>query len=198
MNSIISEVENRYKKPKVTDVRPGDSVRIHQKVKEGDKQRIQVFEGLVIRTRQPNRLTANFTVRRIASGVGVEKTFLSHSPLITKIEVTKRSKVRRNYLSYMRELTGKSSRLSGVEFDKDAVNAAAALAEAELEKIKAQQAQEHAEAEAKKAEAEAKLEAKAQAALAKHDEAQGKTEPTEATTKPDDQAKTDNNKPQQA
>lgn len=120
--SVINAIENKYKKPHVVDVRSGDTVRVHQKVREGNKERVQVFEGLVIRTSKAGSHTATITVRRIASGVGVEKTYLVHSPLITKIQVVKRSKVRRNYLSYMRARTGKSARLTSVDFDQEAVN----------------------------------------------------------------------------
>jgi len=114
---------------------------------------------------------SRITVRRIASGVGVEKSFLLHSPLVLKVEVTKRSKVRRNYLSYMRERTGKSARLTGVEFDRDAVNTVRdEAAEQEEEKLKEETAKA-AEADAeKKAAEDAKLEAKAEAALAKHED----------------------------
>jgi len=122
MFSTIQKVEAKFKKPKVVDVRSGDTVRVHQRITEGNKQRVQVFEGLVIRTGKLNSISANILVRRIASGVGVEKSFLLHSPLVEKIEVTKRSKVRRNYLSYMRARSGKSARMSGVDFDKEKVN----------------------------------------------------------------------------
>ncbi len=120
--SVIKEIEKGFKKQHVVDVKSGDTVRVHQKIREGGKERVQVFEGLVIRTKRKDSLTANITVRRIASGIGVEKTFMTHSPLVTKIQVVKRSKVRRNYLSYMRERTGKSARLSAVDFDQDKVN----------------------------------------------------------------------------
>ncbi len=120
--SVIKEIEKGFKKQHVVDVKSGDTVRVHQKIREGGKERVQVFEGLVIRTKRKDSLSANITVRRIASGVGVEKTFMIHSPLVTKIQVVKRSKVRRNYLSYMRERTGKSARLSAIDFDQDKVN----------------------------------------------------------------------------
>src|SRR6185295_5181563 len=107
----------------VVDVKSGDTVKVHQKIREGNKERVQIFQGLVIRTDRKASHTSRITVRRIASGVGVEKSFLLHSPLVLTIEVTKRSKVRRNYLSYMRKLTGKSARLSGLDFDRNAVNA---------------------------------------------------------------------------
>jgi large subunit ribosomal protein L19 len=166
MESVIKAVEAKHRKKAVVDVRSGDSVRVHQKIREGSKERVQIFEGLVIRTHRKNSLMSSITVRRIASGVGVEKTFLLHAPSILKVEVIKRSKVRRNYLSYMRQLTGKSARLSGIEFDRDAVNAVHdEKAEAEEERIheeqvesydpeaaKAEKAQEEAEAEAATAE----------------------------------------------
>jgi large subunit ribosomal protein L19 len=122
MPTVMEQINAKYKKHAVVDVHSGDTVRVHQKIKEGNKERIQVFEGLVIRTDRKGSHTSSITVRRLASGIGVEKTYLVHSPLVTKIEITKRSKVRRKYLSYMRNLTGKSARLSGVDFDKTAVN----------------------------------------------------------------------------
>ena len=122
MQSVVQQIEQKYKKHAVVDVKSGDTVRVSQKIKEGNKERVQTFEGLVIRTDRPNSHTSSITVRRIASGVGVEKTYLLHSPLLVKVEVVKRSKVRRNYLGYMRALRGKSARLSSVDFDKSAVN----------------------------------------------------------------------------
>ncbi len=122
MHQLIREVENNYRKKQVIDVRSGDSVRVHQKITEGSKERVQVFEGIVIRTDRKNSLTSRITVRRIASGVGVEKSFMLHSPLVVQVEVVKRSKVRRKYLTYMRSRSGKGTRLAGVEFDKDEVN----------------------------------------------------------------------------
>lgn len=122
MQSVVQKIESNYKKHQVVDVKTGDTVKVHQKIKEGNKERVQIFEGLVIRGDRKKSLTSSITVRRIASGIGVEKTFILHSPNVIKIEVTKRSKVRRNYLSYMRKLTGKSARLSGIDFDKKSVN----------------------------------------------------------------------------
>jgi large subunit ribosomal protein L19 len=169
--SVIKDIEAKYKKSQVVDVRSGDTVRVHQKIREGNKERVQIFEGLVIRTDRKDSHTASITVRRIASGVGVEKTFLLHSPLVLKIEVTKRSKVRRNYLTYMRARTGKSARLASTEFDREAVNAVHdEQAEAEEEKLKEEVAAA-AEADAeKKAQEEAKVEAKADAAIAAHEQ----------------------------
>src|SRR5665213_1769456 len=107
MPGVIDQINQQYKKSAVVDVRSGDTVRVHQKIREGGKERIQIFQGLVVRTGNKASHTSRITVRRISSGVGVEKSFLLHSPTVLKIEVTKRSKVRRNYLSYMRERTGK-------------------------------------------------------------------------------------------
>lgn len=162
MASVAQQITDKQKKKAVVDVRSGDTVRVHQKIREGNKERIQVFEGLVIKASRKSSLTSTFTVRRIASGIGVEKSFLIHSPNILKIEVVRRSKVRRNYLTYMRALTGKSARLAGVEFDKEAVNKIRdEEAEAEEERIHEEQVEAYdpeaakAEKEAEKAEAEA-------------------------------------------
>lgn len=124
MHSLIQSVENKFKKSKIADVRSGDTVRVHQRIQEAGKTRIQIFEGLVIRTNKMNSLTASILVRRIASGIGVEKGFKLHSPLIEKIEIVRRSRVRRNYLSYMRERSGKSARLTSIDFDKTKANEA--------------------------------------------------------------------------
>ncbi len=122
MHALIKQVESKFLKKQVVDVRSGDTVKVHQRIKEGNKERIQIFEGLVIRTDRKDSLTSTITVRRMASGVGVEKSFVLHSPLIEKVEVTKRSKVRRKYLTYMRDRSGKSARLAAIDFDKKAVN----------------------------------------------------------------------------
>lgn len=168
-------------KSQVVDVRPGDTVRVHQKIREGNKERVQIFEGLVIRVTKKGSHTSTVTVRRIASGIGVEKTYMLHSPLVLKVEVTKRSKVRRNYLTYMRKRTGKSARLTGVDFDREAVNTIHdEQAEAEEEKLKEETAKK-AEAEAaKKASEDAKLEAKAEAAIAARDDEAAAEEPAKA------------------
>jgi len=169
---VISKVNAKFLKSAVVDVRSGDTVKVHQKIREGNKERVQIFQGLVIRTDRKGSHTSRITVRRIASGVGVEKSFLLHNPLVLKVEVTKRSKVRRNYLTYMRARTGKSARLTGMDFDREAVNAIhdtkAEEEEAKLAEEKAKAAE--AEAEAKAAE-EAEKEAKVAEALAKHEEA---------------------------
>ena len=145
MQSVIKKIEDSFKKHAVVDVRSGDTVNVHQKIKEGNKERVQVFKGLVIRTDRKGSHTSRITVRRIASGVGVEKSFLLHSPLVVKVKVTKRSKVRRNYLTYMRARTGKAARLTGVEFDREGVNTVpekpAAAEEAKAPEAEATEAQ---------------------------------------------------------
>ncbi len=119
---LIQKVNAEQKKSAIVDVKSGDTVRVHQKIKEGNKERIQIFEGVVIRVDRAKSHTARITVRKIASGVGVEKSFLMHSPLVEKIEVVRRAKVRRNYLSYLRMRSGKSARLKAVGFDRQSVN----------------------------------------------------------------------------
>src|SRR6185369_4191276 len=114
----ITQIEQQYRKPGLPSLQTGDTVRVHQLIKEGNKQRIQVFEGVVIRRHRMNELSACITVRRIASGVGVEKTFLLHSPNVSKVEILRRAKVRRNFLSFLRERRGKSARLKEITFDK--------------------------------------------------------------------------------
>ncbi len=130
--SILKKIGDEQKKKAVVDVRSGDTVKVTQKIKEGDKSRLQVFEGVVIRTDRKDSHTARITVRKIASGVGVEKSFLIHSPLVEKIEIVKRSKVRRKNLSYLRERSGKSARLASKDFDRNAVNDVTVPAEEEV------------------------------------------------------------------
>lgn len=118
----IQAIEQQYKKPKVAQIQSGDTVKVHHRIKEGAKSRVQVFEGVVIRTHRMGSLSAVITVRRIASNVGVEKTYLLHSPNVEKVEVLRRAKVRRNFLSYLRNRRGKSARLQEMDFDKKAAN----------------------------------------------------------------------------
>lgn len=119
---ILKQIGDAQKKAAVVDVRSGDTVKVTQKIKEGSKFRSQVFEGVVICVSRKDSHTARITVRKVASGVGVEKSFLIHNPLVEKIEVVKRAKVRRNNLSYLRERSGKSARLAAKDFDRASVN----------------------------------------------------------------------------
>ena len=107
---VLSSVVQDYLKTDIPAFNVGDTVKVHVKIKEGNRERIQIFEGFVLK-RQNGGIGETFTVRRIASGVGVEKTFPIHSPLVEKIEVVKRGKVRRARLHYMRARTGKSAKI---------------------------------------------------------------------------------------
>lgn len=106
---IIKSIEHEQLKNKIPDLHIGDTIRVHQKIKEGNRERIQVFEGIVIK-KQGGGVNATFTVRRVAYGVGVEKTFLIHSPMIEKIEVVRVGKARRAKLYYLRDRVGKSAK----------------------------------------------------------------------------------------
>lgn len=186
MESVIQKINQQFQKSAVVDVRSGDTVRVHQRIREGNKERVQIFQGLVIRTDNKGSHTSRITVRRISSGVGVEKSFLLHSPLVVKVEVTKRSKVRRNYLTYMRERTGKRARLTGVDFDREAVNSVRdEAAEAEEAKLHEQVAAEAAAKAEEKAKEEAEREAKVEAALATHDDAAASETPAAEAPKED-------------
>ena len=111
---VLSSVVQDYLKADIPAFNVGDTVKVHVKIKEGNRERIQIFEGFVLK-RQNGGIGETFTVRRIASGVGVEKTFPIHSPLVEKIEVVKRGKVRRARLHYMRARTGKSAKIKSKE-----------------------------------------------------------------------------------
>lgn len=106
-------------------------MRVTQKIKEGEKFRSQVFEGVVIRADRKDSHTARITVRKVTSGVGVEKSFLIHNPLVEKIEIVHRAKVRRNNLSFLRERSGKSARLASKNIDKATLNTAISTGVAE-------------------------------------------------------------------
>ena len=108
--NIIEKINKEQLKSEITDFKPGDTVRVHQLIKEGDKERIQIFEGVVI-NRKGGGLRETFTVRRMSYGVGVERTFPVHSPRLDKIEVVSRGIVRRAKLYYLRSLTGKAARI---------------------------------------------------------------------------------------
>ncbi len=159
----LKKIGDAQKKPAVVDVRSGDTVRVTQKIKEGEKFRSQVFEGVVIRTDRKDSHTARITVRKVASGVGVEKSFLIHNPLVEKIEIVHRAKVRRKNLSFLRERSGKSARLANKAFDRVAVNTLAEVkadAEKAAETVEAsvENAAEKVEAAAEKVAADVKAE----------------------------------------
>ena len=106
---IIKSIEHEQLKNKIPDLKVGNTVRVHQRIKEGNRERIQVFEGIIIK-KQGGGLNATFTVRRVAYGCGVEKTFLIHSPMVEKIEVVRVGKARRAKLYYLRDRVGKAAK----------------------------------------------------------------------------------------
>lgn len=108
--NIISVLEQEQLRKDIPGFRPGDTVKVHVKVVEGNRERVQVFEGVVI-GRQNGGVRETFTVRRVSYGIGVERTFLVHSPRLAKIEVSRRGIVRRAKLHYLRGLTGKAARI---------------------------------------------------------------------------------------
>lgn len=111
--NLVESLERQMAKPNpgIPELRPGDTVKVHVRIVEGDRERIQVFQGTVIRVRNGG-INKNFTVRRVAShGVGVERTFLLHSPRIEKVEVLRQAKVRRAQLYFLRDRRGKAARL---------------------------------------------------------------------------------------
>ena len=112
--NVIDSITKEYKKNDIPEFNVGDTVRVHVKIVEGQRERIQVFEGYVLKM-QGGGISETFTVRRIASGVGVEKTFPLHSPLVEKIEVVRKGDVRRAKLNYMRQRTGKSAKIKSKE-----------------------------------------------------------------------------------
>jgi large subunit ribosomal protein L19 len=120
MNKIEKFNQEQLKKG-LDDIRPGDTIKVHQKIKEKDKQRIQVFEGLVLARKHGKGISATITVRKLVSGIGVERVFPLHSPNIEKIEIIKRGKVRRAKLYYLRKAKGKKARLKKVDFEQSVI-----------------------------------------------------------------------------
>ena len=115
----LQDVEKEYLRTDLPDFRAGDTVRLHVKVAEGDKERIQIFQGVVIR-RRGSGTRASFAVRKVSAGVGVERVFPLHSPVIGKIEVVRRGRVRRAKLFYLRGLRGKAARIEERREDRPA------------------------------------------------------------------------------
>ncbi len=111
----IDKFNQKQIKSDLPEVRPGDTIRVHQKIKEGDKQRIQVFEGLVIAKKHGRGVSATITVRKVSQSIGVERIFPLHSPNIEKIEIVRRHKVRRAKLYYIRHKTAKEARLKEIK-----------------------------------------------------------------------------------
>ena len=112
--NILDQITMDYKKDNIPEFKVGDTLRVHVKIIEGQRERIQVFEGYVLK-RQHGGVNETFTVRKLSNGIGVEKTFPLHSPKIEKIEVVRRGRVRRAKLNYMRQRTGKAARIKTKE-----------------------------------------------------------------------------------
>ena len=108
--NIIERIDREQMRYDMPDFRPGDSIKVHIRIIEGNKERVQIFEGVVIRRRR-GLMDATFTVRKISHGVGVEKTFALHSPRLNKVEIVSRGKIRRSKLYYLRGLRGKAARI---------------------------------------------------------------------------------------
>lgn len=151
MHPLVKDVQKTQLK-KIPEVRTGYTVRVHQKIKEGGKERVQAFEGLVIKMGHGEGAEKTITVRKIVQGIGVEKVFPIHSPNITKIEVKKKAKVRRSKLYYMRQRSGKSARLQ----ERHVTDAERAEEEAKMEAF----IQEAVKAEEKRKKEEEEVKAK--------------------------------------
>ena len=148
MHSLISDVQKAQLK-KIPEIRPGYTVRIHQKIKEGGKERVQAFEGLVIKVGHGEGPEKTITIRKIVQGIGVEKVFPIHSSGIKKIEVKKKAKVRRSKLYYMRQRSGKSARLQERQVtDKERAEEEAKMEEMIQEAVKAEEKRKKEEAAA--------------------------------------------------
>ena len=122
MNTKTEKFLQPFLKKDLPNLRPGDTVRVYQKIKEGDKERTQIFEGLVIARKHGQEMGSTITVRKIISGVGVERIFPLHSPVIEKIEISKKGKTRRAKLYYLRKAKGKRAKLRRKEFVEAAAN----------------------------------------------------------------------------
>ena len=170
---IIKSIEHEQLKSKIPDIKIGDTVRVHQRVKEGNRERIQVFEGIVIK-KQNGGLNETFTVRRISYGVGVEKTFLIHSPLVEKVELVRVGKVRRAKLYYLRDRIGKAAKTKEnvganlkreqIIVKEEAEKAREIEEEKKAEKVAEAKAEEAKPVEATEAKTAEKTEAKAEEA----------------------------------
>jgi len=140
MNLLQDIQKLAISKKKIPDIKPGNTVKIHQKIKEGEKERIQIFEGLVIAIGSGHGANKKITVRKVVEGIGVEKIFPLYSPNVEKIEVKKQSKVRRAKVYYMRDRMGKAARLKGTFVNEEEI-------EKSVEELAVQKAKEEAEKE---------------------------------------------------
>lgn len=164
--NLIQEFSQKHLKKNIPEIRSGDFVRVHLKVQEGNKERVQIFEGIVIKVHAGKSLNATFTVRKVSFGVGIERTFPLHSPTIVKVEKTKSIKVRRAKLYFLRDLVGKKAK-KRQEF-KEFMAWEEPEAEKELAKIEEEKAKEAEAKEEEKKKEEEELEKKfTQAQVAK-------------------------------
>ena len=129
LHPLLKEIESSYRRADLPDLRAGDSVRVHTLIKEGDKERVQIFEGVVIGQHRGGS-RASFTVRKVSYGVGVERIFPLHTSRIEKIEIVSRGEVRRARLNYLRELEGKAARIKGEKSSDDTAQQQGAAAAA--------------------------------------------------------------------
>lgn len=138
---ILKSIEHEQLKNKIPELRIGDTVKVHVRVKEGNRERIQVFEGIIIK-KQNGGVNETFTVRRISYGVGVEKTFLIHSPAVEKVEVVRVGKARRAKLYYLRDRVGKSAKTKekiGARIETNEIVVKEDLVEAPVEEVKTEE-----------------------------------------------------------
>lgn len=162
----LKDLTKQFAKKNIPDIRPGDTVKVHFKITEAGKTRIQIFEGIVIALKHGKGLDGTIKIRRIASGIGVEKTFPIHSPLITKFEKVKSRKVRRAKLYFLRDLIGK--RAKKIKEEKAGGMWEEAISEEEIQKIEAEKAKAAEEKEKQKEKEKEELEKKFEAAAAAH------------------------------
>jgi len=164
----MEAIFTKHQKKNIPVIKTGDTVRVHQIIKEGDKERVQIFEGLVIATHGGKTLDGTFTVRKESFGIGVERIFPLHSPRVVKVERIKQSRVRRSKLYFIRDLSGKEARLK--ELNRDHQLWEEPEAKKELEKIAEETAKEAEAAKTAKKAEDAEMEKKAEQAIKAHEE----------------------------
>lgn len=164
---LLQDLTKQFGKKNIPEIRPGDTVRISFKITEAGKTRLQIFEGICIAKKHGNSLNGSFTLRKISSGIGVERTFPLHSPLIEKIEKIKSRKVRRAKLYFVRDLVGKKAKKA--RETKDYQMWEEAISEEEMAKIEEEKRQAAAAKEAQKAKEKEALEKKFETAAAAHE-----------------------------
>jgi len=165
---LLDDLTKQFGKKNIPDIRPGDTVRVSFKITEAGKTRLQTFEGICVSRKHGNSLNGSFSIRKISSGIGVERSFPIHSPLVSKIEKIKSRKVRRAKLYFIRELSGKKAKK--IRESKDYKMWEEALTEEEIAKIEEEKRQAAELKAAKKAEVKEELEKKFADAISSHQE----------------------------